>query len=223
MEENKKICKYCQSEVNANVKVCPNRNKKLGTKWWQIVLIVLGGIVVWRIYFGIFGTILKSDLNISTTSDSDIASNSNQSQTKSNYNTQTQNKIQKTEFIVGEAYEGTGMTINYVSCDSDFKGYSQYASLKDGCKVVKLEFEFANTYSIDSDIHPSSFDFKCYADGYACDKFYSVDDSSFYLTLSKGKKGRGNVYYEVPVNAQEIIVEYETSFWTNKKISFIVR
>ena len=222
MEGNVKKCKYCQGEIDANAKVCPLCQRKLGAKGWQITLIVIGGLFFWRIYFGIISSIFINSENKPIIDDSDSSQRQVSIDTTNN-NSNIEKKFEKTEFEVGESYEGNGMTINYISCNADFKEYSKYASLKYGYKVVKLEFEFINTYLTDADVHPSSYDFECYADGYVCDSFYSVDDSSFYLTLSKGKKGKGNIYYEVPINSQEIIVEYETNFWTNKKIIFKVQ
>ncbi len=52
---------------------------------------------------------------------------------------------------------------------------------------------------------------------------YTGDDILSFGSLSSGRKISGYVYYEVPVNATSIEVEYETSFWTNKKAYFIVQ
>lgn len=45
MEETKK-CKYCQSEIAKNAKVCPNCKKSQGLKGWQIFLIIMAILVV---------------------------------------------------------------------------------------------------------------------------------------------------------------------------------
>lgn len=36
--------------------------------------------------------------------------------------------------------------------------------------------------------------------------------------LSKGRNISFKTYYEVPINAEKIELEYETNIWTNKKI-----
>lgn len=41
-------------------------------------------------------------------------------------------------------------------------------------------------------------------------------------TLSSGRKTEGYIYFTVPTNAEEIEIEYETSFWTDKKAIFVV-
>lgn len=40
-----KKCKYCQSEIDAKAKICPNCKKKQGMSKWLIVLIVIVGII----------------------------------------------------------------------------------------------------------------------------------------------------------------------------------
>ena len=69
----------------------------------------------------------------------------------------------------------------------------------------------------------SSLDFTCYADGYDCESFWSVDDSSFSANLSSGKKTKGNVYFLVPSDATEITLEYETNYWSSEHVEFIVK
>lgn len=125
------------------------------------------------------------------------------------------------KYNVGEIYEDSNIAIKYVSKDDNFKGYNKYATVKSGYKVIKAEFEFENVGS--SDAYVSSYEFNCYADGYACENFYSIDDIGFSSTLSKGKKAKGSVYFEVPVSANSVTIEYETNMFTSKKVEFIVK
>ena len=125
------------------------------------------------------------------------------------------------KYSVGEVYEDKNIAIKFVSTNDNFTGYSKYATVKSGYKIIKADFEFENVG--DSDVLASSYDFDCYADGYDCESFWSVDDSSFSSTLSKGKKAKGSVYFEVPKDAKEITLEYELNMWTDKKVEFIVK
>ena len=127
----------------------------------------------------------------------------------------------KTEYSVGEVYTGNYLAIKFVSKNENFKNYSKYADVKSGHKVIQASFEFENLSTDDE--YVSSYDFNCYADGYDCEVFYSVDDSSFGATLSTGKKAKGNVYFEVPKDATEIILEYELNAWTSEKVVFKVK
>ena len=71
-----------------------------------------------------------------------------------------------------------------------------------------------------SDLYVSSYEFDCYADGYDCDAFWSVDDAGFSSSLSSGKKTTGSVYFEVPENATDITIEYTNNVWTSDRIVF---
>lgn len=127
----------------------------------------------------------------------------------------------KKQYTVGETFENKNLTIKFVSADKDFTGYSEWADVKDGYKVIKAEFEFENIG--DTDEYVSSYDFSCYADGYDCEEFWSVDDSSFGATLSSGKKTKGCVYFEVPINSAEIELEYILDYWSESKAVFEIQ
>lgn len=143
------------------------------------------------------------------------------SDTNSGTSTQTSQTNTKTEYGVGEVYQDSSLAIKFVSKNDNFKNYSKYADVKSGYKVIQASFEFENLSSEDE--YVSNYDFNCYADGYDCEMFYSVDDSSFGSTLSTGKKAKGNVYFEVPKDATEITLEYELNAWTSEKVTFKVK
>ena len=75
----------------------------------------------------------------------------------------------------------------------------------------------------DVDQFISSWSFVGYADGYAIDEGYAGTDDTLSANLSPGKKAKGAIYYEVPVEATEVIAEYETDFWTQGKIVFVIK
>lgn len=113
----------------------------------------------------------------------------------------TENNTNKDKkYNVGEIYEDNNIAIKFVSADDNFKNYNKYATVKSGYKIVKAEFEFENVGN--SDVLASAYDFDCYADGYDCENFWSVDDTGFSSTLSKGKKTKGSVYFQVPIMQQ---------------------
>ena len=143
------------------------------------------------------------------------------SDTNSGTSTQTSQTNTQKEYGVGEVYQGNSLAIKFVSKNDNFKNYSKYADVKSGYKVIQASFEFENLSSEDE--YVSNYDFNCYADGYDCESFYSVDDSSFGATLSTGKKAKGNVYFEVPKDATEITLEYELNAWTSEKVTFKVK
>ena len=75
-------------------------------------------------------------------------------------------------------------------------------------------------------IFVSSFDFDCYADGVACSSHYlwgwdtgSLDELS--ATISPGNGAVGYVCFEVPDDAEEIIIEYEYDWLHGKRLKFV--
>ena len=63
MDKNKK-CKYCQSDIPIEAKVCPICRKTQGIKTWQIVIIVI-------IALGVLGNLFgHSDSSSNTTNTS---------------------------------------------------------------------------------------------------------------------------------------------------------
>lgn len=180
-------------------------------KWWFWVIIV---IVILALFSG------NSSNNPTDTSKTTLTSG----ETEQNISTNTEDttsKQTKTSYNVGEIFENKNLAIKYVSLNDDFKDYNKYADVKSGYKVIKAEFEFENIGT--SDKYVSSYDFNCYADGYDCESFWSVDDSTFSSQLSSGKKATGSVYFQVPIDANSIQLEYDIDSWTNEKVIFVVK
>lgn len=94
---------------------------------------------------------------------------------------------------------------------------NQFLQPKDGNKYVFLELAFINTSKSDKSISMYSFD--GYADGYAVEMYYGGDED-LSATLSPGRSTSGYLYFEVPVDAQEIEIEYTPNFFLSDKITF---
>lgn len=211
-----KKCKECGEEISSSAKKCPKCGKDQRNFFMQhpviytiLILVVLG------MFMGGSEETTNTSKTTLTTGESEVIETGT-----TNNNTET--KVpEKKSYNVGEIYEDDYMAVKYVAVDDNFKGYSKYADIKSGYKVVKAEFEFENVSTTDQ--LASSYDFTCYADGYDCETFYSVDDSSFSASLSAGKKTKGNVYFEVPIDSTEIVIEYETNYWDSEHIEFIVK
>ncbi len=132
---------------------------------------------------------------------------------------ETQNdKIASTTFYVGDVIETDDFIIQYLSCE-DYISDNMFIEPKDGYKFIQMAFDFENIS--DSDKSVSTFSFEAYADGYAMEQSYIDTDLS--ATLSSGKKTKGTVTFEVPIDASELQVEYETNFWKEEKITFIAQ
>lgn len=122
------------------------------------------------------------------------------------------------EFYAGDIVETDNLRITFVSAE-DYVSDNQFIQPADGKKFVKADFEFENIS--DKDVLVSSYDFDCYADGYDMQMSY-IEDESLDATLSPGKKTKGSVVFEVSVDAAEVLIQYETDYWSEDKIDFYV-
>ena len=132
---------------------------------------------------------------------------------------QEADKNERTEIRVGETLNVNEFKITFDSAEK-WSSDNQFIEPKEGKQFIRLHFSVANDTK--SDRYVSSAEFDCYADGEKCDLSYYGDEMLSCDSISSGRKTSGYVYFEVPVNAQQIEVEYETSLWTNHKAYFIV-
>jgi len=167
--------------------------------------------------FGIIAVILIFSL-FAIGSGSDKASVSSDS-ASDNSKTTTQKADEPVKVKVGETLTTSTLKITYKS-SADDKG-AEYFPAASGNKIIKLTFEIENISSTDQIV--SVYDFKCYSDDVASSAYYYGDDGLSTTTLSSGRKATGNVYFEVPQNANSIDVEYETNYWSGNKAIFVVK
>lgn len=167
--------------------------------------------------FGIIAVILIFSL-FAIGSGSDKASVSSDS-ASDNSKTTTQKAEEPVKVEVGETLTTNTLKITYKS-SADDKG-AQYFPAASGNKIIKLTFEIENISSTDQIV--SVYDFKCYSDDVASSAYYYGDNGLSTTTLSSGRKATGNVYFEVPQNANSIDVESETNYWSGNKAIFVVK
>lgn len=212
MEKEKpttKICKHCKTEIAYDAKVCPQCRKKQGGGIVKKILIALCVIVIISIVFG-------------GGEDENKPSDSNPQSVGSVENENSENEtpeVVDNEFSVGEIVETSYLRITYLSAE-EYTSDNEFIQPKDGNVYYRMGFEFENIS--DSDEHISSWDFTCYADDYDMEQTY-FDEMDLDATLSPGKKTKGYVYFEVPADSEKITLEYETNFWSEDKVVFIVK
>lgn len=119
-------------------------------------------------------------------------------------------------YHVGDALDDGGLEIVYMASGEHVED-NQFLQPKDGNKYVFLELAFINTSKSDKSISMYSFD--GYADGYAVEMYYGGDED-LSATLSPGRSTSGYLYFEVPVDAQEIEIEYTPNVFLSDKITF---
>lgn len=203
-----KLCKHCQTEIPKKAKVCPNCRKKQGGIGKILIII---GVVMFLI--GIIGG--GSD------DTEQPASDSNPQKVDTVEVSETETTVVKevdNEFVVGDVVETSDLKISFLSV-SEYK--EEYLEPKDGCVYYRMEFEFENIGDSDTTIS-SMMNWTCYADDYSVDQAW-VGDDQIDATLSPGKKVKGGVYFEVPSDANSVTLEYETNFWSEDKVIFIVK
>lgn len=123
----------------------------------------------------------------------------------------------KESYYVGDTFSYDGLSITYVS-SSNYESDNEFLKPSDGNKYVRIALHVDNQSGSDKSV--TSFDFKCYADGYDANAFYGSDDE-LSASLSNGRSADGAIYFEVPTEAKEIEIEYEYDWLSSKKIKFI--
>lgn len=200
-----KICKHCQTEIPKKAKICPNCRKKqgMGALGKTILIIFLIALIAPNI------TKYSEDA-----SEPKKVGNVDGSSTSDDGKTDAKN-----EFKVGDIVETENLKISFLSADK-FKSDNEYIQPKDGNMYYRMQFEFENIGDSDETVS-SMMDWSCYADDYSVEQAFFDDDID--ASLSPGKKIKGSVYFEVPKDSKSITLEYETNFWTEDKIIFIVK
>ena len=213
-------CKKCGTNYdgafcpNCGVPSTPTKVKKpIYQKWWFWVIVVIAAIAI----------IGSSGSNETSTQDNNqnptptLSANTDDnkpSATETTPNTPSDNK-----YRVGDVVNANGLAITYVSAEKWESG-NTFLQPEDGYVYIRLKISAENKSTVDRYI--SSFEFACYADGKKESSSYLGDNQLEGGTLSAGRKTEGYLYFTVPENAKTIEVEYETSFWTDKKAIFVV-
>ena len=203
---------FCPNCGNAST---PKKKKPLFKKWW-----------FWAIVAVIIISVASSSGGEETNSTNNTSTNTTTSDTSHQENTTTEaaspNNSATTpnnKYNVGDVINANGLNITYVSAEK-WESSNTFMQPEDGYVYIRLKLSAENTSSVDRYI--SSFEFECYADGKKESSPLVGDNILEGGTLSTGRRTEGYIYFSVPANAKSIEVEYETSFWTDKKAILVV-
>ena len=202
-----KKCKHCQEEIAKSAKICPKCGGKLGLPIWLKVIIL---IIV------IIGCVVGC-VNGCTDSVNDAITD-----TKNSY----KDINGKTSFKLNESFQNKYEKITMLEINSNVTNYNQIAAPKEGNKIIAVKFEVENINDENDQLYVSSLNFNAYADGLAVDSYIYASDkyNDLSATIGIGKKTVGYVLYEVPINANKIVVEYNADFWTDgTTIEFVIQ
>ena len=194
--------------------------EKKKKKWWIAAIVIV--VIIIAAAGGNSGDSDKSgtDSNpkkVSQTDDKKKDSNDENKGDADSKNDKQEESVQ-TEFVKGDVVETKSLKVSFLEC-GEFTDYSEYSEPAKGNKIIYATFEFENIS--DDNEYISTGDFSCYADGYDCESYYDFDQESLDATLSKGRKTKGKVLFEVPKDAKEIKIEYDINFITSDKIIFV--
>ncbi|MCD7723867.1 MAG: DUF4352 domain-containing protein [Clostridiales bacterium] len=197
-----------QQEIQQAVYAAQKEMKKKKRKKTLIIFAVIAVILVVIISLASSGS---DDSGVSKVGGSDSSEQDSSDSTDTS----------QTSFVEGDIVETKKLRITFTECSSNYTDYSTYWGPDDGYKVVRAAFTFENIYS--SDVTLPSFD--CYADDVVCEIYYGADDynNPALETISAGKKFNAVVYFEVPEDAQSIVLECQTDYWSSDKIEFVIQ
>ena len=134
---------------------------------------------------------------------------------------QTTEEEKPAEYVVGDIVELKGLRISYLSA-GEYKSDNQFIQPESGNVYYKLDFECENIGNADETVS-SMLGWECYADGYLVNQKFIDMDNDLSGSISSGKKLKGSLYYEIPENATDIVLEYEDNVFTSDKIVFRVK
>ena len=216
-KQGTKLCKHCKTEIPAAAKVCPNCRKKQGGIFKWIIIAVIAFIVI-GVAAGGGDDDKETAKQASNTNTAENTVVANDVSTTAQAETVVEETETKDKYYVGDTWENKYVLVSYDEC-GEYVSDNQFIQPKDGNKYIYAKFTFENIGKSDTTV--GSWDFDCYADGFACDATYVGEDSGFSQTLSVGRKINGSVYFEVPKDATEIELEYSPNFLTSEKIVFV--
>ena len=217
-------CKHCGAQISRSAKTCPKcggKNKKpIFFRPWFIVLLIL--VVVAAIgTSGRKGEETQKIGTVNTSTDQPSAEKTpDQKESAKEQGDAGEEKAAeevKSAYEVGDILLDGNVRIIYAA-SGEFRSDNQFLQPKDGHHYIFLEFAFINEGKRDESV--SAYSFKAYANGYNVDMFYGVDDM-LSATLSPGRSTMGRIYFEVPIDAEEVEIEYTPNAFRNRKINFL--
>lgn len=222
-----KLCKHCKTEIPYDAKVCPNCRKKVkgGKLKWIIIAVVVIFIIAAAAGGGSDddeGTKLVGTVGESGSTTESVNANAGDDGEDSDSagdaaDTETEAEEVKTVYYVGDILMDGDMKIVYMS-SGVYEEDNEYSQPDEGYQYIYLQFAFENTGDDDGSV--SYYSFNAYADGYEASMYYGGDDD-LSATLSAGRVTSGYVYFTVPLDAEEIEIEYTTNYFTSDKITFV--
>lgn len=210
-------CEKCGNEYEGNF--CPNcgkapkQKKPVLKKWWFWVIVV---VLVLAIFSAMGGetTEDKGKTNEPQTSESQQGGESESAQGDESESTEPEEEKPENVYSLGESFEAKGLKVTFEKAER-WESDNMFSQPHDGNIYIRVYVSGENIGKTDRFIW--SYDFDCYADGAATTTPLVGTETLTGGTISSGRKTAGYIYFEIPANTETVEVEYETSFWTDKK------
>ena len=127
---------------------------------------------------------------------------------------------EKTVFNVGEVISFDGKEVAVNSVDRNWSSGNQFIVPDSGNEFVKVNVTIKNTSS--NEISYNTFDWKMQDSNgnivSPASSTYSVDGAISSGELAEGGTKTGFLVFEVPSGDNELVLRYEPSFWSSKKV-----
>lgn len=173
-------------------------------------------------YFGIFVFVLIIGfvvLALGFGSGSEQARKDN-SNLVSNNTVSTQTPIAQTDYTVGQTIENSGRQLTVTKVTRNYSTGNQFTMPKTGKEFVLITVSLKNNGN--SEVMFGAFDFKVQdSNGVQSTtdaSTYSLDDVLESANLAKGGNVTGSMIFEVPKDDKNLVLLYNSSFWTGQQI-----
>ena len=214
-----KKCKFCKMDIPIDAKVCPHCRKRQKPSGCLIaVLIFLGLMFIAALAGGDDEDEPIASLVETVTPSQEIPDNTEGESAETSSETEPAN-----EFHVGDTVETDDLKITFVSA-APYVSDNMFITPKDGYEFWRFEFSFENISDTNQSVS-IMLDWSCYADNTDMSQTFITDDSDGSLdgVLSPGRKAQGAVYFEIPVDAQSIELEYAINYFMDDRIIFVAK
>ena len=234
------ICTECGKEISDKATTCPNcgapikkdtvyverpvgqitpQPKKKNNK-----VLIIGIVIAVIILIGLFGNSEETEQSTESKNTNSVEEvkeieQKQEVEVSEAKKEEVKEETKKTIYYVGDIYKDRDIKITYLNA-YEFTDFNDFNQPKDGYIVICAEFEVENIS--DSDQTVMYTDFNGYADGYEVEQSYSPEGTGmdFSLNLSAGRKGKGIVAFEVPIDSQEIQIEFSPNMFSDDKVIF---
>ncbi len=126
-------------------------------------------------------------------------------------------------YDVGDMYLGDGVAITYETCEV-WEGYSKFSVPEEGYEYIRVGFLIENLGEKEKNLGSSRF--ACFADGTEVEQHHSVnydDEMDISSPVASGSMLKGNIYYKVPIDAEEIVVVFGKNNLSDASAGFRVK